>query len=69
MYHRLPYVSIGALPFNTLVLYIYRPRGTMQYNQPLYTIYSSNNIALETVNSVTCWLNEVAKDHVDCIIE
>jgi hypothetical protein len=69
MYRRLPYVSGGALPFKTLVLYIYRSRGTMQYKQLLYAIYSSNNIALETVNSVTCWLNEVAKDNVDCIIE
>jgi hypothetical protein len=33
MYCRLPYVSRGALPLKTLVLYIYRPRGTMQYNQ------------------------------------
>jgi hypothetical protein len=30
---RLSYVSRGALPLKTLVLYIYRPRGTMQYNQ------------------------------------
>jgi hypothetical protein len=29
MYCRLPYVSRGALPLKTLVLYIYRPRGTM----------------------------------------
>jgi hypothetical protein len=40
MYCRLPYVSKGALPLKTLVLYIYRPRGTMQYNQQLYAIYS-----------------------------
>jgi hypothetical protein len=33
MYCRLPYVSRGALPLKTLVLYICRPRGTMQYNQ------------------------------------
>jgi hypothetical protein len=33
MYCRLPYVSRGALPLKTLVLYIYRPRGIMQYNQ------------------------------------
>jgi hypothetical protein len=32
MYCRLPYVSRGALPLKTLVLYIYQPRGTMQYN-------------------------------------
>jgi ABC-type transport system involved in cytochrome bd biosynthesis fused ATPase/permease subunit len=43
MYCRLPYVSRGALPLKTLVLYRYRPRGTMQYNQQLYTIYSSYN--------------------------
>jgi hypothetical protein len=41
MYSRLPYVSRGALPLKTLVLYIYRPRRTMQYNQQLYAIYSS----------------------------
>jgi hypothetical protein len=41
MYCRLPYVSRSALPLRTLVLYIYRPRDTMQYNQQLYTIYSS----------------------------
>jgi hypothetical protein len=29
MYHRLPYVSEGVLPFKSLVLYIYRSRGTM----------------------------------------
>jgi hypothetical protein len=33
MYCRLPYVSRGALSLKTLVLYIYRSRGTMQYNQ------------------------------------
>jgi hypothetical protein len=42
MYCRLPYVSRGALPLKTLVLYIYRPRGTMQYNQQSYAIYSSD---------------------------
>jgi hypothetical protein len=46
MYCILPYVSRCALPLKTLVLYIYRPRGTMQYNQStnnqqLYPIYSS----------------------------
>jgi hypothetical protein len=41
MYCRLPYVSRDAFPLKTLVLYIYRPRGTMQYNQQLYAIYSS----------------------------
>jgi hypothetical protein len=40
MYCRLPYVSRGALTLKTRVLYIYRSRGTMQYNQQLYTIYS-----------------------------
>jgi hypothetical protein len=33
MYYRLPYVSRGVLALKTLVLYIYRPSGTMQYNQ------------------------------------
>jgi hypothetical protein len=41
MYYILPYVFRGALPLNTLVLYIYRPRDTIQYNQQLYIIYSS----------------------------
>jgi hypothetical protein len=41
MYCKLPYVSRGVLPLKTLVLYIYRPRGTMQYNQQLYALYSS----------------------------
>jgi hypothetical protein len=44
MYYRLPYVSRGVLPLKTLVLYIYRSRGTMQYNQQLYAIYSSNMV-------------------------
>jgi hypothetical protein len=41
MYCRLPYVFRGVLPLKTFVLYIYRPRDTMQYNQQLYAIYSS----------------------------
>jgi hypothetical protein len=49
MYSRLPYVSRGALPIKTLVLYIYRLRSTMQNNQQLYAIYSSYNI-VHTVN-------------------
>jgi hypothetical protein len=40
MYFRLPYVSRGVLPLKTLVLYIYRSRDTIQYNQQLYAIYS-----------------------------
>jgi hypothetical protein len=43
MYCRLSYVSKGVLPLKTLVLYIYRPRSTMQDNQQLYAIYSSNS--------------------------
>jgi hypothetical protein len=39
MYCRLPYVFRGALSLKTLVLYIYRSRGTIQYNQQSYTIY------------------------------
>jgi hypothetical protein len=41
MYCKLPYVFRGVLPLKTLVLYIYRPSGTVQYNQQLYAIYSS----------------------------
>jgi hypothetical protein len=37
MYCSLAYVSKGGLPLKTLVLYIYRPRGTMQYNQQSYS--------------------------------
>jgi hypothetical protein len=44
MYYRLPYVSRDVLSLKTLVLYIYRSRGTMQYNQQLYAIYSSYRI-------------------------
>jgi hypothetical protein len=33
MYCRLSYISRGTFPLKTLVLYIYRPRGTMQHNQ------------------------------------
>jgi hypothetical protein len=33
MYYRLSYVSRGVLPLKTLVLYIYRPRDIIQYNQ------------------------------------
>jgi hypothetical protein len=36
MYYRLSYVSRGGLPLKTLILYIYRPRDTMQYNQQSY---------------------------------
>jgi hypothetical protein len=41
MYYRLSYISRSVLSLKTLVLYIYQPRGTIQYNQQLYTIYSS----------------------------
>jgi hypothetical protein len=44
IYYRLPYVSRDALSLKTLVLYIYRSRDTMQYNQQLYAIYSSYRI-------------------------
>jgi hypothetical protein len=44
MYYRLSYVSRGALPLKTLVLYIYRPRGIMQYNQQLYATILSQFI-------------------------
>jgi hypothetical protein len=45
MYCRLSYVFRGVLPLKTLVLYIYRSRGTMQYKQQasnLYAIYYSD---------------------------
>jgi hypothetical protein len=45
MYCRLAYVSGGALSFKTFVLYIYRPRGTIQYNQQLYVVHSFNMIS------------------------
>jgi hypothetical protein len=49
MYYRLSYVSRGALPLKTLVLYIYRLRGTMQYNQQViyssYTTHTQNDIS------------------------
>jgi hypothetical protein len=35
MYCRLSYVSRCVLPLKTLAFYIYRPRGTMQYNQTI----------------------------------
>jgi hypothetical protein len=40
MYCILSYVSRDILPLKTLILYIYRSRAIMQYNQQLYTIYS-----------------------------
>jgi hypothetical protein len=36
MYCRLSYTSEGVLPLKIFVLYIYRLRGTMQYNQQSY---------------------------------
>jgi hypothetical protein len=45
MYHRLPYVSGGFLPFKFLVLYVCRPRDTMEYIiQPFYKFYSPSLI-------------------------
>jgi hypothetical protein len=41
IYYRLPYISRGDLLLKTLLLYIYRLRAIMQYNQQLYPIYSS----------------------------
>jgi serine/threonine protein kinase len=49
MYCTLSYVSRVVLPLKTLVLYIYRPRGTIQYNQQLYVIYSSNKFDTDLV--------------------
>jgi hypothetical protein len=37
MYCRLSYVSRGGLPLKTLVLYIYRPKDTIQQNQQSYS--------------------------------
>jgi hypothetical protein len=51
MYYRLPYVFRGALPLKTLVLYIYRLRVTMQYNQQLYAIYSFYTYILKDEHS------------------
>jgi hypothetical protein len=52
MYCRLPYVSRGALPLKTLVLYIYRPRDTMQYNQQfIQSFYSFDSQKSETDNA------------------
>jgi hypothetical protein len=59
MYGRLPYVYRGALPLKTLVLYIYRPRGTMQYNQQLYAIYSSYTCIASTLEA---FLQSVASE-------
>jgi hypothetical protein len=60
IYCTLPYVFRGVLPLKTLVLYIYRPRGTIQYNQQSYTIYSSYiNIFLGD-NSTSCPLGELS---------
>jgi hypothetical protein len=42
MYHRLPYVFGDALPFKSLVLYIYRPRGIMNQSSN----QSTNSILL-----------------------
>jgi hypothetical protein len=41
MYSKLSNIFRGVLPLKTLVLYIYRPRDIIQYNQQLYVIYSS----------------------------
>jgi hypothetical protein len=59
MYGRLPYVYRGALPLKTLVLYIYRPRGTIQYNQQLYAIYSSYTCIASTLEA---FLHSVASE-------
>jgi hypothetical protein len=41
------------LPFKTIVLYIYRSRGTMQYNQQLYVIYELRFFFLSSKSSAT----------------
>jgi hypothetical protein len=53
----LSYVSRGALPLKGLIFYIYRSRGTMQYNQQ--TIHTQSiplTIMLGIVNSKWCVL-------------
>jgi hypothetical protein len=60
MYCRLPYVSRGGLSLKTLVLYIYRPRGTMQYNQQSYAIYSSDSGHCKSHVYPLCY-------HIECI--
>jgi hypothetical protein len=50
MYYTLPYVSGDVLSLKTLVLCIYRPRDTIQYNRQLYTIYSFNTTSNQSLN-------------------
>jgi hypothetical protein len=53
MYYRLPYVFRCLLLLKTLVLYIYRLRGIMQYNQQLYVIqYSVAHFSPTVLNKV-----------------
>jgi hypothetical protein len=46
IYFKLTYVFRCVLPLKTIIRYIYRLRGTMQYNQQLYVIYSSYMIII-----------------------
>jgi hypothetical protein len=52
IYCKVSYIFKGVLPLETLILYIYRSRGTMQYNQQLYVIYSSNMIIRAQIFSI-----------------
>jgi hypothetical protein len=69
MYCRLPYVYGGVLPLKTLVLYIYRPRCTIQYNQQLYTMHSFLQLSkflqfLSRSTSCKCWTESI---HQACV--
>jgi hypothetical protein len=53
MYYRLPYVFGCLLLLKTLILYIYRLRDIMQYNQQLYVIqYSVAHFSPTVLNKV-----------------
>jgi hypothetical protein len=62
MYCRLPYISRGALPLRTLVLYIFQQRGTMQYIPQLYAINPSyTGASCLYVPSVFIFLNGITQ--------
>jgi hypothetical protein len=56
IYCRLSYVFRCVLLLKTLILYIYRSRDTMQYNQQLYAIYSSNTFTNATKPHCRRWV-------------
>jgi hypothetical protein len=53
MYRRLPYVSEGALPLKTFVLYIYRSKGTMSKQTAIPPVILFLHGILEGYNIVT----------------